>query len=205
MSGRLIFVRHAQSEGNATRSFTLDSSSPITMLGRQQARQVAARIEQRFDPVRLISSPFLRAQQTAAIIRQRIHLPIETVPELREQSLGELRGQPYEVLRELDGFGSVPRWEWRPPGGETLVEVQARAVPPIRRIAAAHADDDVILVSHGGTLFSLWAHAAQNWHAARSISNSALLVLPHDGRQFGEPELEEGPEADTRDPDTPGR
>ncbi len=194
MSGRLIFVRHGESEGNALRTFTRTHHAPLTAKGEDQARQAGELIRSRFSPARLVSSPYRRAHQTAQIIAEALGAGtappiVEIEEELREQSMGALHGQPYDAALSSPGFDRLPRWEWRPPGGETLIEVQARALPAALRILRAHPSSEVVLVSHNGTIHSLWAHFAGSWESARGIPNAALLILPHDGEKPGEPEL----------------
>ena len=189
MPGRLILVRHGESEGNAQRRFTRTPDSRLTARGAAQAERAAERIQQLFAPVRLVTSPYTRARQTAEIIAQRIDLPIETESDLREQFLGLLHGEPYESALSSPGFEELSRGEWRPPDGETLLEVQARALPVIRALAARSPASDVVAVCHAGTIHSIWAHSAGGWESTSGISNAGILVIPHDGQRLGPPEL----------------
>jgi broad specificity phosphatase PhoE len=189
VNGRLILVRHGESEGNATRTFTHSPEVPLTDPGREQARRSGEVLRDRFQVVRLISSPFRRAHQTAEIISAVLSLPIEVEEDVREQHLGELHGQPYESALASPGFSDLPVWEWRPPGGETLCEVRDRAVPVIERVARAHPTNDVAVVCHGGTIVALWSHVAASWEKTLPVRNGDLLVVRHDGERFSEPEL----------------
>jgi probable phosphoglycerate mutase len=191
MTGRLILVRHGESEGNATLTFTRSPEAPLTVAGENQARRSARLIQADFRPTCLISSPYRRAMQTAEIIGELLDLPLSIEDDLREQSMGELRGQPYQEALDSHDFQSLPRWKWRPPNGETLIEVQARALPAVLRIAQSSPDSDVVLVSHGGTIRALWAHAAGGWEETHTVANGSLLVIPHDGESLGRPDLRE--------------
>jgi len=91
--GKLIMVRHGESEGNRDRRFTISPEVPLTDLGRQQAREAARRIAKRFKPQMIISSPYRRARQTSDIIAAELGLPIEIVHDLHERDLGVLKGQ----------------------------------------------------------------------------------------------------------------
>ncbi len=143
----------------------------------------------RFAPVGIVSSPFTRAHQTAEIIASTLELPIEIEPEVREQFLGELHGQPYDAALATPGFETLPRWEWRPPAGETLLEVQRRAVGALLRIAGEWVGADVVVTSHAGTIQSCWAHVARDWQAAPHVPNCGVVVIEHDGRELARPEL----------------
>jgi broad specificity phosphatase PhoE len=179
---RLVLVRHAESEGNRDRRFTQSSEVPITTVGREQAHAAAARIAKTFRPARIVASPYARARQTAEIIAATFGLDVEFDTALREQSFGIFAGQPYEALLTDASFHEGPRWQWRPPGGESLVDVSARAVPAFERIARESAARDVVLVSHGGVMLALCAFVTGTWDGLRVTPNAGVvLVERHDG------------------------
>ena len=192
MRGRIILIRHGQSVGNAMRTFTSTHEVPLTDLGREQARRSGEILGEQFAPAHLYSSPYRRALQTAEIIGEVLALPLDIEADVREQNLGELQGRPYESILETPGIRELPRWELRPPGGETLVEVRARAGPVLERIARSHPEEHSVVVCHGGTIFALWAHALGTWEGAKAVRNGALVAIPHDGSAFSEPELISG-------------
>ena len=187
--GRLLLVRHGESEGNALRRFTESDLVPLTPAGREQAERAAAFLRARFAPVRVVSSPFTRARQTAEIIASALAVPVELEAALREQFLGALHGQSYDAAPATPGYESLARWEWRPPGGETLLEVQARAVPALLAIARASLGRDVVVTSHAGTIQAVWAHVEGGWQDVPYVPNGSVVVVEHDGAELGEPEL----------------
>ena len=189
MDGRLILLRHGESVANAVRRFTESDRVPLTPLGREQARRGAALIEARFQTARLFSSPFARARETADIVGARLGQPVEVEPDVREQHLGRLHGRPYDAALEHLAAENATRWAWRPPGGETLLEVQKRALRALLRIAAEEPASDTVVASHGGTIGSIWAYAVGAWDAVGRLPNCAILVVPHDGARLGTPEL----------------
>jgi probable phosphoglycerate mutase len=189
--GRLLLVRHGESAANALRRFTESDANPLSPLGRVQAARTGTLLRERFAPVRIVSSPFARARQTAEIIASALGfaLPIEVEPSVREQHLGELHGQPFDAALRTPGFDSLSRWEWRPPGGETLIEVQTRAVPALRAIARSSLGRDVVVTSHSGTIQAFWAHVEGSWEGVPPVPNCSVVLVEHDGAEFGEPEL----------------
>src|SRR5438046_2164244 len=110
-AGRLILVRHGESEGNRDRTFTQDANVGLTALGREQARMTAARIATFYQPARIVASPYARAQQTADIIADALRLNVELEPALREQSFGIFAGQPYDALVSDAAYHEGPRWQ----------------------------------------------------------------------------------------------
>lgn len=181
---RLILVRHGESEGNRDRRFTQSSKVPITDLGRRQAQEAAEAIAARFRPTRLISSPYVRARQTAEILAARLGLPIEEHEEFREQSFGVFAGKPYESLLSDAGYHDRPRWVWRPPGGESLEDVAARVVPAALRVAEECCGTEVVIVSHGGVMLALSAYVNGGWEGLSVPPNGGIVVLDYAGGSF---------------------
>ncbi len=185
--GKLILIRHGESEGNRDRRFTISPEAPITELGRRQACEAALRIKERFRPVLVIASSYRRARETGEIIAAQLNLPIETTPRLREQSLGELAGKPYEAVGEDPAFDPMRSWLWRPPGGESHVDVRTRVAPVLDEIARRYADQEVVVVSHGGVMRSLWAHVTGSWEDAPIPPNCGIVLVEHAAGSYRQP------------------
>jgi len=108
--------------------------------------------------VALYSSPLDRTRETAEILAARLGLPIAFRDELIELDFGEWTGATFAAIR------ADPRWEfWRShrslatiPGGETMRQVQRRAVEAVLEIAGMHRDDEVVVaISHGDVIRSI--------------------------------------------------
>jgi broad specificity phosphatase PhoE len=183
--GRLLLIRHGESEGNRDRVFTDSPEVPLTATGRTQARTTAEFVRERYAPTLLVSSPFTRARQTAEIIGEVLILPIAVEADLRERSYGEYAGLPYETARPE--FDPHAYWHWRPPGGETLEEVAVRVGRALDRIVARAGQDDAVVVSHGGVMMALWRHVMGAWaRPGRVVRNAGILVVEHEhGRYRG--------------------
>jgi broad specificity phosphatase PhoE len=153
---RLILIRHAESIANAEGRFTRGPHEPLSRRGREEALGRARALRERFDPVALYTSPFVRALETARLVGRMLGLEPIVVEALREQDFGELRGRPYDALDRVQREREGP-WRFRPPGGETLEEVLRRAGPALDEIAERHLGAEVIVVSHGGVLAALGA------------------------------------------------
>jgi broad specificity phosphatase PhoE len=166
----LILVRHGESEANAQGLLLGRTDVPLTEKGRSQA--AAARNLLR-DPVReLRSSPLARARDTAALLG--LDLSIEIDQRWVEVDYGEFECQP---LRDIPA--DVWR-EWRrdpgyrPAGGETLAEVDARVAAACDELFAADgtgaraSGGDVVVVSHvtpikAAVAWALGADAGLSW------------------------------------------
>jgi broad specificity phosphatase PhoE len=184
----LILIRHGQSLGNAERRFTHGPEEPLTDQGCDEARAAGRLVAAHYAPVALYASPFLRAHETARLIGEVVGLVPEIVEDLREQHFGELHGQPYAAFASLAEASSLARWERRPPGGETLLEVARRAGPALDALARRHAGEAIVVVSHGGVMAALRGHAAADLVAEPSVPGNATgYVLSHDGERYAAP------------------
>src|SRR5204863_507773 len=96
-------------------------------------------------------------------------------PALAEEDEPELA-----ALREASDYDPERYWLWRPPGGETLVEVAARAGLALDRVAAGARGNDVVVVSHGGVMMALWWHVTGEWRMGRVARNAGLVVVEHE-------------------------
>jgi len=186
--GKLILVRHGESAGNVLRVFTTDPVGlPLTEFGRAQAREAADRIRRRFKPVKVITSHYDRARHTGQTIAAELSRPVFVHEQLYERDMGELRGKPYDSMLGEAGFDPAHRWHWKPPGGESLEQVRVRAGAAIDELALAHPEDDLVIVSHGGVMVSLWAHVTGRWEDAHVPPNCGIVLVEHQSGHFSHP------------------
>jgi probable phosphoglycerate mutase len=180
--GRLILVRHAQSEGNRDQVFTPTPSVPLTAVGRAQARTTADWIAARHAPEQIVSSPFTRARQTSDLMAGVLGVPVVVEEDLRERSYGAFAGRPYGSPRE--DYDPAVYWTWRPPGGETLLEVAERTGAVLDRIARATSGREVIVVSHGAVMMALWFHVTGAWRTNGVVRNAGVVLVEHQGGRW---------------------
>lgn len=176
---RFLCVRHGESEGNRDRRFCPSPDVPLTPLGREQALQAARTLQTHFRPWRIFSSPYRRAWETAAVIAELLDLPVDPELALRERDIGIYAGQPYDAILEDPTFTEVDPWNWRPRGGETLVEVAARVVPAVEQIAKRSIGREIVLVTHAGVIAALCATARGQWDGVRSARNGEIVVIDY--------------------------
>jgi len=188
--GRLILVRHGESEGNRARIFTTTPAElALTDLGRSQAADAAVKIGTRFTPELVISSPYLRARHTAEIIAAGLELPLRIEQNLHEREMGDFRGERYDVMFQHPSYDPARSWLWTPPGGESLDDVRRRVVPVIDRLAREHPGKEVVIVSHGGVMLSLWAHVTGSWEGAIVPGNCEVIVIEHASGRYHPPKV----------------
>jgi probable phosphoglycerate mutase len=108
----------------------------------------------------IYTSPLERTIETAEVIGAPHGIAPSVREELGELGFGRWEGQTFEELNcdpEWRRFNTT-RTEVRPPGGELMIEAQARMVSEIERLHDLHRDGVVVVVSHGDPLRALIAH-----------------------------------------------
>ena len=187
---KLILVRHGESAGNRDRVFGDDPHSlPLTPLGYQQARAAAQLIAAQFQAESVISSPFVRAHETARVIAEFLSLPLSLEPQLFERDVGLHRGKSYDSLYQAADYAESKRFTWRPPEGESYEDVRSRVGPLLDRLAHDHLGRDTVVVSHGGVMMALWAHVAGRWEQAHAPPNCGIVVIEHDATGYRPPRV----------------
>jgi broad specificity phosphatase PhoE len=155
MTTRVFLVRHGETTLSAEDRFAGATDVPLGPTGRTQAERLAARLAQ-VPIVAAYCSPMNRTVETAAIIAR----PLGLEPVARD-GLREIDHGRWEGLRRADVEMQFPdeysSWEedpftFAPSGGESGVQVVARALPVIREIVVAHSGENVLIVSHKATI-----------------------------------------------------
>lgn len=179
--GRLILVRHGESEGNQAQRFSPNPDIALTERGIEQARESGRLIAGHFRPSRVVASSYHRARHTAQLIAETVGYGGEILvePDLRERNIGELAGQPYRSMIEHPEYDRARFWDWRPAGGESLDDVRGRAAPVLVRLVERFPGEDVVVVSHGGVMLALCAHVEGGWTRPRVARNCEILVVTH--------------------------
>jgi ribonuclease H / adenosylcobalamin/alpha-ribazole phosphatase len=189
-TGKLILVRHGESEGNRDQIFTTTPAElALTELGRQQAEDAAVRIGTLFAPELVIASAYQRARHTAEIIAAGLELPLAIEQNLHERDMGDFRGLRYDAVLKDPAYDPARRWLWTPPGGESFEDVKQRVAPVMDRLARQHPGHEVVIVSHGGVMLSLWAHVTGSWEGAVVPGNCAIIVIEHSAGRYAHPKV----------------
>lgn len=177
---RLALLRHGHTHWNRAGRIQGRTDIPLDEDAAEQLGKL--RFPQPWETADLVSSPLLRAVDTARLVGGK---PPTTVTELIEMDWGEWEGKhgkdleatPGSGFRHIEDWG----WEYRPPGGETPAELRARLLPWVASLQA-----DTVAVCHIGIMRVLLA-VATGWAfdgpAPFQVKRNRLFVLDvHDRR-----------------------
>ena len=156
----LYLVRHGQTAWNAAQRMQGWLDSALTDLGVRHA-QAHADLLEREAVQALVVSPLGRARETADIINARLGLPTRFDARLKERSYGDWEGLTLEEIErrwpDQTGVRRRDPFHYRPPGGESLVDLIVRIGSLIDEMRA-HDAERVAIVSHGMTGRALLTH-----------------------------------------------
>lgn len=159
----LVFVRHGQSEWNALGQWTGLTDISLSEQGRKEARDAAEHLRD-ITLHKAYVSDLKRTHETLHEIKQALqHSGLETIqhPALNERDYGHYTAKnKWEVQEQIgeEEFTKLRRnWDHPVPGGETLKDVHARALPYFEEhiLADLKAGKNIIVAGHGNTLRAL--------------------------------------------------
>jgi isoleucyl-tRNA synthetase len=152
---KLILVRHGESEKNIKHiDWSQDDGYPLTEKGKQQVRHLSSSL-----PVCdvLLTSPVLRARQTADLISQHLGIEPRIEEDLREIKKGYWEGKNLDkkVIQEKEYYRQLSpeeRYRYKQGGGESYVDVENRLQTFLQNIFASYRGKTVMIVGHKGPL-----------------------------------------------------
>lgn len=155
----VTIIRHGETEWNGLGRYQGHADSPLTERGRSQARAVAmALINETFDA--FYSSDLGRAVKTASIISDRLGRKFLIDKRLREQHYGLIQGCVLKRAQDIDPgyFESLKTGnaDYIPRGGESRRQRHERSITVLNEIAGKHCGGNILVVTHGGVVDSLF-------------------------------------------------
>jgi probable phosphoglycerate mutase len=161
---RILLVRHGETDFNLTHRFQGRIDIPLNEKGKNQAQALALALKDESLTV-IYSSPLMRAIETArSIMAFHPSTPLFEEEGLIEMDLGELDGkQAGDWISQHQEFYKT--WRTTPsrlkmPGGESLEEVQVRAMDTLERITKPYPPGSTLLLcSHNFVNRTIICHA----------------------------------------------
>ena len=151
-SGRVLLLRHGETEWNAASRWQGHGGAGLSAHGRMQAQWTAQFLATaRPDITAVVRSDLERVVETTAPLIQRCALPVSVDARWREIDVGTWSGRTHEEVRAVDPLG-YEAWraggDPRRGGGETDAELRARVAAALADLSAMSGT--VLVVTHGG-------------------------------------------------------
>ncbi|MFT6045081.1 MAG: putative phosphoglycerate mutase [Arenicella sp.] len=170
----ILIVRHGETDSNARRIIQTPGI-PLSARGNDQAKSLAQRLSG-LGVTRIISSDYLRTQQTAEHVAAAVNLQVEYTPLLRERNFGDLRGTPYDDLVD-DPFDIES--DYIPPNGESWLMFNQRVEQAWKQISkkASSTQGRLLVVTHGLVCRSLYQRQFVIPDQVQDLSNYGNTAL----------------------------
>lgn len=164
----------------------------MSEVGKAQAKLLTDYILAEYSVGAVYTSDLIRAADTVKGIAKASGLKLRKRKALREIDVGTWQGKTAEELQALyprhyktwkEDIGSA-----HPDGGESVAEVQKRALSCVKRIAKRHSGQTVVVGTHGVVLRSLICHALNlplsEMKTLPYVTNASITVMTCDGERL---------------------
>jgi probable phosphoglycerate mutase len=149
---QLILIRHGQTLWNEQRRMQGQSDSPLTETGVRQSRLLGHRLAH-MQFTALYSSDTGRAHHTARNVAEITGHPVIVDSRLRERHFGVFEGLNGEEIqaRYPEAYARFKNRDvaYVIPGGESTLAFRERALHCLNEIAARHAGESIVVITHG--------------------------------------------------------
>lgn len=177
----IILVRHGQTDENVSGKISGQGPAPLNTHGRQQA-EATAEVLTGLGVSRILTSPVIRARQTADILAECLRIGTENIQDLREVEYGDWEGKHFSEVRNHPVAQQVFNDPIKAvfPNGEGLYQVQQRGVHVIESAHQRYPQGVIVLVSHGDVIRTSLAHYLGmpfNEYRHLNLDNGAISVL----------------------------
>lgn len=176
---RLYLLRHGQTEFNVKKLVQGRCDSPLTDLGRQQARAAAAWLKAHgVVPDKVVSSPLGRAMDTASLVACELLGPdaaVEPCEGIIERSYGTFEEGSHDAL-PTDVWD--PGEDLIPFGGEGSQALQERMVATLTNLMSAKDTETLLAVSHGSASRQfIKAAVPESFELPDKLPNCAIMIF----------------------------
>lgn len=170
---KICLIRHGQTDWNKQLLIQGRIDNPLNEEGKESTKKSLETIKNlntNWDV--FLSSPLLRAYQTAQIIKSCLNFPqdIIIIPNLTERDFGELEGkkvcqESYELMRQ------------NVKGLESLEDLQKRALSTIINISKKYPNKNILITTHSQFIKGLLSALIEDFDFTYPLKNNSLTLL----------------------------
>ena len=191
---KILLIRHGETDWNVEGRGQGFARTDLNINGQRQAQALATFLSKR--PISAIySSDLPRTVQTAQPLADTLGIQPVLDERWREINLGIFEGTTYEEAKQRYPTEVAARqadyWGHRIPKGESRRDLQERAYDALQAVIASDNGREVVVVSHGGTLYVLlWKLFGE---PEKSLTNTSISTLTYRDGEFGLESLAQTP------------
>lgn len=173
----IYIVRHGETVENLQRILQGHMPGTLTEKGRAQVLETAERLAREdVKFTRIVASDLRRAMDSAAIIAEKVPLPITPMEMLRERDWGVFTGMP--ISEATDRFRINGKWCFPEGTTETEAGIYERAQRALAELQKLYADETIIVVTHGQFARNfVAAHFGCNYHEVTPFTNAEIRII----------------------------
>lgn len=150
---RLFMIRHGETDMNVKKAYYGSLDVPLNKKGEMQA-DLFADFFSDIELDKIISSPLIRAYDTAKKVALPKNISIEKDSRIKEQDFGKFEGMSYDEIHQSYA-SELKRWndDWineAPLEGESFLGVYNRVVEFCQELR--QMDGNILITAHMGTL-----------------------------------------------------
>jgi broad specificity phosphatase PhoE len=189
-------VRHGESEGNVLgfKKIAFEPSfeikSKLTVKGKSQAKELSLKFKNiKFDAI--YSSDYIRAQETAKILKLERKLKIQITQAIRERQFGSWAGRwdlvKNKIHEELKSLAEEEKMKYVFEDVETEEHMWERFNLFLRGVAVSYPGKRVLVVCHANLMRTLlWKLGWAKYHElpSGSVTNAAYYIIKSNGEEF---------------------
>jgi probable phosphoglycerate mutase len=147
----LYVIRHGETDFNVQGRYAGSTDVPLNDNGFIQAKELAVKLRDiQFDII--ISSPLLRARQTAEVVQKYFQKPLLIIDQFAERNVGVYEGLTREEAKsqypDLWSRECTRQPDDAPTGGETIRQFDMRITSALKQLNEKYPNDKILLVCH---------------------------------------------------------
>lgn len=148
---RIFIFRHGETYDNNAHIFSGWHNVSLDKQGIEEAREISEKLKDKNATI-AYQSDQVRSQETLKIVLGDYHKGVEVItdPRIKERDYGSLTGLSKDELVKIDPI-NFERWHRgyadRPPGGESIQDVENRVLSFLEEVMSTWKKDDVIFIS----------------------------------------------------------
>lgn len=161
---RLVLMRHGETDWNVEKRIQGIRDIPLNEKGIKQIQEISKRFlnDAEFHFSGIITSPLMRAKQSASICCQFLEIPIEEAEEFQERRFGRLEGKTIKEIQREYQMTNIEEIQESRYGMEDMTSVAERIQRGLHRLSAHCQGQSILLVTHGSIIKQIAKQVGMN-------------------------------------------